>query len=322
MCLFTRYMKNPRYKANGKNGGIIPAVSDIRVLWVPIECGECIECKTGKARDWRTRLTEDIKTYTNAKFLTLTFSTEKYKEHADWCSTLEGYDLDNRICTRAMHYFRERWRKEFKKSPRHWFVTEIGGKYYENVHLHGFIWTNENWKTIEKKWDNGFIWKGGYVNIRTINYIVKYIFKIDEKHKTYKPIILNSPGIGGDYTKKKSGDWKKNKYIPGNTNETYRTNTGHKVSLPIYWRNKIYSDDEREKLWIEKLDKQQRYVLGQKIDISKTEKDYLEILKDAQAKNKILGYGNGTRDYNMEQEELTRRIILQQTRMKNNNNNK
>ena len=30
--------------------------------------------------------------------------------------------------------------------------------------------------------------------------------------------------------------------------ETYRTSTGHKIAMPIYWRNKIYNDEEREKL--------------------------------------------------------------------------
>ena len=43
---------------------------------------------------------------------------------------------------------------------------------------------------------------------------------------------------------------------------------GHKQALPIYWRNKIYSEEEREKLWLQKLDKKERYVNGQKIDIS------------------------------------------------------
>ena len=30
--------------------------------------------------------------------------------------------------------------------------------------------------------------------------------------------------------------------------------------MPIYWRNKIYNDEEREKLWLYKLNKQERYI--------------------------------------------------------------
>ena len=90
---------------------------------------------------------------------------------------------------------------------------------------------------------------------------MKYIGKQDEKHKTYKPIILASAGIGRGYEKRK--DSENNKYKKnGETNETYKTRKGTKLALPIYYRNKIYTEEEREKLWIEKLDKQERYVLG------------------------------------------------------------
>ena len=36
------------------------------------------------------------------------------------------------------------------------------------------------------------------------------------------------------------------------TDETYRTRQGLKLALPIYYRNYIYNEEEREKLWIEK----------------------------------------------------------------------
>ena len=40
---------------------------------------------------------------------------------------------------------------------------------------------------------------GTFVNTKTINYIIKYITKIDADHKGYKSIILNSAGIGKEY---------------------------------------------------------------------------------------------------------------------------
>ena len=45
MCLYPKLIKNPKYKANKKNGGVIPAVFDIRTKVVPIECGKWMECK-------------------------------------------------------------------------------------------------------------------------------------------------------------------------------------------------------------------------------------------------------------------------------------
>ena len=50
----------------------------------------------------------------------------------------------------------------------------------------------------------------------------------------------------------------------GETDETYRTRKGLKLALPIYYRNKIYAEEEKEKLWIEKLDKKERWIDGEK----------------------------------------------------------
>ena len=96
--------KNPKYKKNKKNGGIIPAILDERVLAVPIGCGECIECR---------------------------------------------------------------------KQNSYGQITN-------------------------------------YVNEKTVNYIIKYITKIDEQHKTYQPKILCSKGIGAGYMKR--SDWENAKF--------------------------------------------------------------------------------------------------------------
>ena len=77
-----------------------------------------------------------------------------------------------------------------------------------------------------------------------------------------------------------------------NTKDTYRAKNGQNISLPIYFRNKLYSDEEREKLWVHKLNKQKRYVLGEEIDISKPIgiKKYFKALEYAQKKNVRLGF--------------------------------
>ena len=121
MCLYPKLIKNPKYKVNKKNGGIIPAVIDNRVLYVPIQCNNCMECKRKKAREWTVRLIDDIKDYTDGKMITLTFSNQSIQKLIKQCDlqNLTGYALDNQIATRAVHYFRERWREKFGKSIRH-----------------------------------------------------------------------------------------------------------------------------------------------------------------------------------------------------------
>ena len=71
---------------------------------------------------------------------------------------------------------------------------------------------------------------------------------------------------------------KKNKYKGEDTKETYRCKNGAKINLPIYYRNKIYTEEERELLWIQKLNKGEVYVMGEKIDIN-DEVLYKETLK-------------------------------------------
>ena len=151
MCLFPKLIKNKKYTKTKKNGGNIPAVSDKRVLAIPVSCGKCIECKKRKARDQQVRLLEDLrhKTYTvnnfgivktitkeTPRFVTLTFSTESLKELATSLHRYKGYDLDNEICKKAVRLFTERWRKENKIALRHWLVTELGQLNNEHVHLH------------------------------------------------------------------------------------------------------------------------------------------------------------------------------------------
>jgi len=316
----------------------VPAVFDDRVKLVPIGCQQCMECRRKKSKEWQVRMLEDIKTNKNGKMVTLTFSNEsitkiieegKTKEKRDRnivipgtpLKELQGYELDNAIAAYAIRKFLERWRKKFKKSLRHWLVTELGHNGTENIHLHGIVWTDENYSTIREKWAYGFIYprteeqeQKGYVNARTVNYIVKYITKIDRDHEGFKSTILTSAGIGKNYTQTRQAEG--NLYKPGQTVESYTNTQGFKYSLPIYWRNKIYTDEEREKLWIEKLNKNERWINGIRIDISKNEDYYYKVLEQERMKNIVLGFGTNQTDWDKEEYEKQRRILMYEQRTK------
>jgi hypothetical protein len=312
VCLYPKIIKNRKYIANKKNGGVIPPINDERCRWVPVGCGKCMECKKQKAREWQVRLNEDVRTNKNGKFVTLTFSDQSLIELENEIKDLEGYDRDNEVCRIAVRRFTERWRKKYKKTIRHWLVTEIGGTRTERIHLHGILWTDDV-KDIEPIWKYGNIWIGRYVTERTMNYMVKYVNKTDEKHKEYNSKIFASKGIGKGYTERR--DARRNEYKKGETIETYRTRKGVELSLPIYYRNKIYTDEEKEKLWIEKLDKDERWINGIKIDISKGMEDYYEILREERNKNKRLGYGNDEINWSVKKYEQERRNLKVQERL-------
>lgn len=331
MCLYPELITNPKYKSSKKNGGNIPPITDIRVTKVPIGCQNCIECRKQKARAWQARLTEDIKHNKNGKFITFTFSDQSITELKELKKTwtqdgskakfsipieqIDPLEQDNEIATIAIRRFLERWRKKYKKSLRHWAVTELGHQGSENIHIHAIIWTDEPQSTISKIWQYGHTWIGNYTNEETINYIIKYVTKVDEKHKHFKSRILTSPGIGNNYTATFNAS--KNRFNDRSTNETYRTRSGIKINLPIYWRNKIYTEQDREKLWLYKLDKQERWICGERIKVRNKEEfaSYLRLLEWHRKRNTQLGYGSNEKNWDREKYEREIRIIKNNTRI-------
>lgn len=313
MCLYTRLLDNMRYKPTKKNGGVIPPFFDERVLTVPVSCGKCVECKKKKAREWQVRLSEEIRHDNKCQYVTMTWSPEglsKCIEEVTRIKKISGYELDNEIATHAMRKFLERVRKKIGVSYKHWAITEIGGNYYEGLHLHALIWGDI--EIIKEKWQYGTVWKGDYVNEKTINYITKYVHKTDLKHKHYNSKILCSKGIGKTYIKRGVNQ---NKYIPGNTREEYRTRQGIKLAMPTYYRNKIYTDEEKEKLWIEKLDKNEMYIMG----VQCTREDYIDGIKEARKLNKELGYSGLEKDWEEKEYEEKLRAQKQKTKCQKRN---
>ena len=306
MCLYPKLIRNRKYTETKKNGGNIPPILDKRVLMVPVGCGKCIECKKQKSRNWQVRLQEDIRVNKNAKFVTYTFSEHELQKLDNEIKKLSGYARDNEICRLAVRRYTERWRKKYGKTLRHWLVTELGHANTERVHMHGIVWTDKV-KDIGDIWKYGKIWIGDYVSAKTINYIVKYVNKVDQQHKTYNSKIFTSQGIGKEYVNRR--DSQRNKYKKEKTIETYKTREGVELALPVYYRNKIYNEDERERLWLEKLDKEERYVCGVKVDISKGEDEYYKLLEMMRQKNKRLGYGDDAKNWELKKYENERRNL-------------
>ena len=274
MCLYPKLIKNKKYLPNKKNNWNPPKCEDYRVLYITAACGKCLECRKQKQREWLVRMSEELRSNPNAYFMTLTFSDEGYNEVKKTCNSEE----DNDIATRAIRLMLERIRKKTKKSVKHWFITELGHDNTERLHLHGIVWGIGTDKLVENSWKYGITFTGTYVNEKTIQYITKYITKIDEDHKDFQGKVLCSSGIGANYVNR--ADAAKHIYKKGNTIETYRLRNGAKINLPVYYRNKIFTEEEREKLFIDKIEKGEVWVMGQKARIDDTEY-YEALLKQA-----------------------------------------
>ncbi|UCS96046.1 MAG: replication initiation protein [Microviridae sp.] len=303
MCLYPKLIKNKRYCSTKKNGGVIPKCPDERLKYVTAACGKCLECREQKSRQWRIRMIEEIRENTNAIFVTLTINDESYEKLS------KKYNLkeENEIATKALRLWLERVRKFTKKSLKHWFITELGHENTKRLHLHGIIWGEKAKESCQNWWGYGYVFIGTWVNEQTINYIIKYMLKEDKDNKHFYGKVLCSSGLGSSYTNRI--DAENNKYKGENTNETYRLRNGTKINLPIYYRNKIYTDEEREKLFLNKIIKGKVWIRGEEIDI-----------KDVEGYNKLLEYHRnfsrliyGDNEQEWDKEKYLRRLKKQRT---------
>lgn len=316
MCLYPKLIRNPKYKPTKKNGGKPPVCYDTRLLYIPAACGECYECRKKKQREYQIRLQEEIR-HTHGEFLTLTIDNDWYKKLEKKIPKLPketiketkiNGEYDNLIATVALRKFLERCRKETGKSIKHWCITELGEE-NGRIHIHGIFFGKDINKTIQKNWEYGFIYIGQYVNERTVMYITKYMFKQCEYNKLFKGKVLSSSGIGSGYVSR--FDSSRNKYKDnGNTNETYQFRNGVKVNLPNYYRDKIYSEEEKEKLWIEKLEKGYIWIMGEKVN-AKNPEEFSKCLEYYQARAIKLG---GAKKEDWEKSKYIRRLIRENRR--------
>ena len=261
MCLYPTFVKNPKYKPNKKNKGKPPVCWDRRLYYIPAKCGCCIECRKEKQREWRVRLDEELRT-NYGYFITLTVSPEGIKELEE--RTNLNWTLNpNEIATKALRLFLERARKDTGKSIKHWCVTELGEK-GDRIHLHGIFFGQKSAELIKKHWKYGFSFIGQYCNSRSVNYMTKYMLKVDVKHPTFKQIVLASPGIGAGYMDRLDYLWQKQNYKKIEV-ATYTFRNGTKMAMPKYYKNKIFTDKEREKMWINNLNRGLLWIYGEKV---------------------------------------------------------
>lgn len=278
MCLYPKLILNKRYIPNRKNGGVPPVCPDSRLRQVTAACGKCFECRQQKARAWLVRMQEEFRQNPNAIFVTLTINEEWYVKIKE---NLESKEY-NTLSKYAIRHFLERIRKKTGKSVKHWFTNELGHNNTERLHFHGIIWGDRRIMSelVKEKWLYGFVFIGQYVGDRTIRYITKYMTKEDQLHPDFQPKVFCSAGIGRGYENTLSAQ--NNKFQGAETKETYRLPNGSKINLPVYYRNKLFTEEQREQLFLYKIIKGDKWINGIKVNMHKNPNLYYTILEQEQ----------------------------------------
>lgn len=248
--------------------------------YIAVPCGQCLECKQARSRQWIFRLREEAKNASSAFFITLTYDEENVIDNGQGEPTLYKKDFQD---------FVKRIRHETPEKIKYLASGEYGDQFTIRPHYHAIIF-NTSEEAIRKHWEYGFI-HIGTVTEGSIAYVLKYIIKdkevVDEKEQAF---LLMSKGLGKGYIENDQVKKFMKKNLP-----TYITDEkGFKYPIPRYYREKLFTEDEKKIIdrkkrdWIKSLPPVEDF---KKELEEKEHKQYLHNNRLKQKKNESLNLG-------------------------------
>lgn len=222
-------------------------VTKVKVTTFPaqslkVPCGKCAYCLVNRRAQWVFRIEQEMRTQKYpGYFLTLTYD-EKHVSRAD----------DGRLSLRFrdLQLYFKRLRKA-KHYVKYVAVGEYGSK-GGRPHYHLLLWTDatpqflqENWKSSKDGSIMGRI-DFGQITVRSAMYCLKYILqpKVLVNDSIEKTRAQFSRGIGLGYLSTAVYDFHTWDY----ENPIMHSRLdGHRVSLPKYYKDKIFTPHQRRK---------------------------------------------------------------------------
>lgn len=218
------------------NSGGTTQSGDSECTTIPVPCGKCPACYKRRVSQWSFRLMMEDKIASTSRFITLTYDTL-------WVPiTLKGYMT---ICKRDVQLFFKRLRKLNDTKLKYFAVGEYGGKTHR-PHYH-IILFNAKLDTIQLAWDNGDVHYGD-VSGASVGYTLKYMSKqskipMHQNDDRIKEFGLMSKGLGANYLSDAMINW----HAKDKNNRMYcNLMDGRKIGMPRYYKDKIYTDEERK----------------------------------------------------------------------------
>ena len=216
-------IKNPRWPFHGTK-------------YIQVPCGKCLACIQRKARDWNFRLRAEVRNSLNTYFVTLTYNEE--------CRPKDG------VSKRDVELFLKKVRENFPyESFRYFLISEYGPTRSHRPHYHGVFMFNDKVYSrielrniLEKCWPKGFI-RVSKITPARIYYCCRYAWKPKTLPKNQNEPFMSCsrrPAIGKCFLTDKLVNQQKQLL------EDSVITGGYKVRMPRYYRDKIFTQEEKE----------------------------------------------------------------------------
>ncbi|QCQ84629.1 replication initiator protein [Blackfly microvirus SF02] len=210
-----------------------------------VPCGKCPECRAGRASGWSFRLMQQDKISNHSHFITLTYDTTNVPITPRGFMDLRRQDIQLFI-KRLRKSQGKVTRKKHGASNIKYYVCGEYGTLNWRPHYHAIIF-NVRMELLQDAWGLGEIHYGN-VSGASVGYTLKYISKPGRvpQHKNddrQKEFSLMSKGLGANYLTPKMVKWHKNDL---ENRMHLNLQGGKKCAMPRYYKNKLYSDQEKE----------------------------------------------------------------------------
>lgn len=209
---------------------------------VPVPCGKCPNCKRNRVNHWVFRLMKQSEIEEHAHFVTLTYDTRYVPISPNGYMTLRKKDVQD---------YMKRLRKLEPGQLKYYFVGEYGSK-NKRPHYHAIVFGVSDSENFFRAWHIGDNPLGqvhvGTVSNDSVAYTMKYIDKpaFERKHARddrAREFSLMSKKMGVNYITDQI-----RAYHNADVTRNYVTlKGGVRVSMPRYYREKIYDEQQRKK---------------------------------------------------------------------------
>lgn len=233
-----------------------------------IPCGKCLNCVYNRMAGWSFRLQQELKQSSSAHFITLTYATSFVpitnqgrlglrKRHLQlfFKRLRKAQQSTNRIKEYTRYnYNPQNFRSNNKRKPiKYYAVGEYGGRYHR-PHYH-IILFNADVELIQDAWKDPDTGKHigkvhyGEVTELSIGYTLKYMSKFKKTYLSKNDdripeFALMSKKLGISYINKQTIKYHNSSV----KHAAVVLEGGVKVALPRYFRDKIYSEEMKEKV--------------------------------------------------------------------------